>query len=755
MESEFSGHSKLFEKKFSIVREITSAIAAVSNMSTVANLMLDLAMNYTGAEKGSLMLINEREELYILAARGIDIQLMGTYRTSIGEGIVGIVARDRKAVLVEDIRKDKRFKDMTRDRYKTTSFISCPIMSKKRLLGVLNINDKADGTPFTEDEFALIGVIADQAAVAFENAYLMNQLRLKAAEMEEINRKLIETDVAKTETLTNISHELRTPLNSIKGAVHHVGSAEGLSPAEQKEFYGIISDEVDKLISVVENLLNFLRYEDEARTIKKSLLNPGELLKEIAGSQTFKGVLAKKNLKLDLRLKPGVSDIVADKTKVVQLFVNLTAGLGQYLEAGDTLTIDLSENDIVEVTLTIPRRLPETAIPYLFSSGRMFQADRQDEGLKLYLARKVAEVHRWSIRSGNVDGSFQVTLGIPKSTREKTEAVVNTSMDMFVEFISDLMGLNTCSIMLSDELTDELVIKSAKGLDEEVVKRTRIKPGDRIAGWVALEGKPLLIEDIEADPRFGRKNVPHYSTKSFLSLPLKAGGKVVGVLNLNNKTNGRPFTAMDLDVAQILGERVSRFVERLYGGQYGGEEFKRFVSSFHDLLDAEKRYGAKIPFPDLMVGTMKRLGAEEEEAKLALYVSMIYDLGLVLVDESILGKKELSPSEVHTLKVHPHTTVDLLGIFEYSEEVKRAILHHHEHYDGTGYPERLKGEEIPLISRVLAVVDAYCAMTSDRPYRKRLTRNKALEEIREQAGLVYDPRVVEAFEEVLTPGHEH
>ena len=146
---------------------------------------------------------------------------------------------------------------------------------------------------------------------------------------------------------------------------------------------------------------------------------------------------------------------------------------------------------------------------------------------------------------------------------------------------------------------------------------------------------------------------------------------------------------------------------------------------------------------------MEKLGSEEEEKKNALYVSMVYDLGLVFIDESIIMKETLLPSELQSLKIHPYTTVGLLGNFEFSEDVKKAILHHHEKYDGTGYPGKLKGNEIPLISRVLAVADSYFAMITEKPYGKSYSHKEALIDIKAGSGSKYDPEIVRAFEEVL------
>lgn len=743
-------NAELLEKKISILQEISDAIVVTNDIGVVATLMLDLAINYTNAEKGSLMLLNEQRELHILAARGLDIQFANTYRVKIGEGIAGTVAKNRLSVLVEDIEKDERFKGKTRDRYKTKSFISCPIVSKNRLLGVLNINDKKDCTPFTEDEFALLKIIANQAAIALENAFLMTQLRVKAADLEEINRNLIDTAVIKTEFLTRVSHELRTPLNSIKGAIYYLEQSEKPTKSQQKEFYGIISNETSKLSAIIENLLDFIRLEDEARLIKKTEINLSDHMKEIINSTALKTLLIRKNLKLEVDINESISNITGDKGKVIQFFICLIEGSSYYLESGDTISITINENEFVEVNLTLSRRLPEHLIPDLFSSKYMFQTDQSEEKLKLYLAWMVAKIHRWKLNAENKDDTFLISLTIPKSTREKTEAVINTTMEMFIEFISEVLDLNICSIMLIDDLTGELSIRSARGLDDEVIRLTRIKIGDSIAGWVALEGKPLLIENIETDPRLGRRSITQYSTKSLLSLPLKIHDKVIGVLNLNNKKTAESFTTQDLYLASVLGDRVSYFINRLYSNEYNGNDVKQFVTSFDSLLNAEKRYHKKNSgIRDLIIRIMNYFEANEEEKKLALYISMIYDLGLMLIDESVLKKKKFIPAEARTLKVHPYTTVGLLNSFEFSEDVKKAILHHHERYDGSGYPDGLKGEEIPFISRVLSVVDSFCAMITERPYRKAFTVEEALQEIKNGAGTIYDPKVVEALQGVL------
>lgn len=743
---------ELINKKLSILEEISGAIVVTDNIDAVANLMLDLAINYTNAEKGSLMLINECGELYVRAAKGIDMQqLINIYREKLGKGIAGVVARHRQPVLVADIDKDERFRTKKRNHYRTKSFISCPVICKGRLLGVFNINDKRTGEPFEEDDFTLLKIIANQAAITLENAFLMNQMQAKAAELEGINKKLIESDVAKTEFLTQISHELRTPLNSIKGAIYYLGENDKIGRDKQKEFFDIIALETNGLGSSVENLLKFLRLEDETRIMKKSVIDlPALLNNEVLNSKPLEIFLARKNLQVTVNIEKNISHVVGDRVRVVQLFINLIRGLGSYLEQGDTIEMTFYESDYVYIGLVLPRRLPEPFVTDSAQSMQVLQEEHFEEKSRLYLAARIIEIHGWKLDSVITDNGSLMTLAAPKNIRQKIDAVVDAAMEMFTELIYLLMNLNICSIMLVDEVMNELLIKWARGIDDAIIRETRIRIGEGIAGWVAFEGEPLLIEDIENDSHFGRKNMSQYNTKSLLSLPLKVRGKVIGVINLNNKKSQMPFARQDLYIASALSERISYFIGKLYCGDYSGEELKQFITSFDSLLNAGRIYHIKNDsLPNLMSVIMDKLGANEEDKKLALYVSVIYDLGVVLIDEITEKKEALSFSEACSLKAHPHSTVGLINHIEFSDYVKKAIIHHHERYDGTGYPEGLRGDGIPFISRVLSVVDAYCAMITPGRHKKTYSQDDALREVIQRSGTIYDPKVVGALRSAL------
>ncbi len=741
---------ELIEKKLSILQEITTAIVTTNNISTIANLILELAINYTNAEKGSVMLLNESGELYILTARGIDINLINSYRIKIGEGIAGFVAKTMTPIMVEDIDKDTRFKEK-RDRYKTRAFISCPIISRDKLLGVLNINDKKDNMPFSEDEFDLIKIIANQAAIALENAFLVSELMSKTVELEEINKKLIDTDIAKTEFLTRISHELRTPLNSIKGAIYYLQTADSVERKKQKEFHEIINVETEKVINIIENLLDFLRIEDESRLLKKSIIDLSEIINSFLDSITLKNILARKNIHINIKKEEVAPKIIGDKIKVTQLFINLIEGLSKFLEPNDRIDMFFYEdNKNIIVRLQLSVALPDEIIYDILNLKNIFQLESSEDKLKLYLASKIVEIHGWKLLAENINNSFIATILIPKSEKQRVEVIQDRIFQLYVDFISELFNANICSVMLSEDITGDLIIKSARGLSEEIIRKTRIKFGDRIAGWVALSGESVLVTDINSDYRFAKESIPQYTSRSFISLPLKIKDRTVGVVNITNKKDAEVFALKDLMIASILTERVSHFIETLYTRACTDTEIKYYIDSFESMLKALQRYHKKNSLlPNMMLKLMEGLNVPEKDKAIALYVSMIYDLGLVPIYESVLKKENLVSSDIRMIKLHPHNTVNIINGFEFSDEVKKAILHHHEKYDGTGYPMGLKGKDIPFISRALFIIDSYCAMISEKPYKKTYTREEAIKEIKKKAGIWYDPDIVEAFERIV------
>lgn len=145
-----------------------------------------------------------------------------------------------------------------------------------------------------------------------------------------------------------------------------------------------------------------------------------------------------------------------------------------------------------------------------------------------------------------------------------------------------------------------------------------------------------------------------------------------------------------------------------------------------------------------------KLQISEEEKKDLIYGAYIHDIGKINISREILNKRmPLTDEEWEILKGHPLNGVEIIKPVKSLEKISDLILHHHERYDGKGYPDNLKGEDIPFLARVLTVVDSFDAMTSNRPYNRRKSYDEAIEELRRCSGTQFDPDIVELFIEVI------
>ncbi|HEY7727707.1 MAG TPA: HD domain-containing phosphohydrolase, partial [Candidatus Eisenbacteria bacterium] len=156
----------------------------------------------------------------------------------------------------------------------------------------------------------------------------------------------------------------------------------------------------------------------------------------------------------------------------------------------------------------------------------------------------------------------------------------------------------------------------------------------------------------------------------------------------------------------------------------------------------------------LAAATGRRLGLGERELEVLAYVASVHDVGMGQIDPAALNAPgELAPQALAEVVRHPIRSVETLKPIEFEEQVTEIILAHHERLDGRGYPRGLKGEQIPLGARIIAVLDAYVSMTTGRPYRAAMSHDDAVAELRRCAGTQFDPKVVDVFAQVNVP-HE-
>jgi putative nucleotidyltransferase with HDIG domain len=151
----------------------------------------------------------------------------------------------------------------------------------------------------------------------------------------------------------------------------------------------------------------------------------------------------------------------------------------------------------------------------------------------------------------------------------------------------------------------------------------------------------------------------------------------------------------------------------------------------------------------------EKLSLSEEEKDTLRYGAYLHDLGKIEVESAILNKAgSLTEEEWEVMKKHTVLGSEIVRPLLFFQDISPIIRSHHENYDGTGYPDGLKGEEIPLLARIVRLADSFDAMTTDRPYRKALTFSQACQELRKNAGKHYDPYLVDLFLEAVSEVYE-
>jgi HD-GYP domain-containing protein (c-di-GMP phosphodiesterase class II) len=231
-----------------------------------------------------------------------------------------------------------------------------------------------------------------------------------------------------------------------------------------------------------------------------------------------------------------------------------------------------------------------------------------------------------------------------------------------------------------------------------------------------------------------------------ICVPLETKGRLLGVLQALNKP--KSFTDADLRLLETLGNQVAIAVENALLYQNLKNQFHETVMAMATAIEAKDRYtGGHTKrvalFSELIAKYMDLSKEEREEVKLS---AILHDVGKIGIDDKVLKKDApLDKGEWEHMKQHPDLGYRILAHIRSLKRITDGMRFHHERPDGNGYPMGLKGEEIPMIARIISVADTFDAMTSNRPYRKGLDYDVAFEEIVKNAGTQFDQKVVDAF----------
>jgi HD-GYP domain-containing protein (c-di-GMP phosphodiesterase class II) len=336
---------------------------------------------------------------------------------------------------------------------------------------------------------------------------------------------------------------------------------------------------------------------------------------------------------------------------------------------------------------------------------------------------------------------FKKARAIPQMT-QTLEQVINlaqTSLD-----------ISAASILLFRDNDQELYFEATSGPVGKVLKQVKLNSQYGIAGQVARTGRPLIVNDTSRSENFHKMidNTTGFNTKSLICAPLTANKRILGVIEVLNKLDGTLFDERDLGVVVSIANTAAIAIDNIRQHQNILDAFKTTLITIVTAIDAKdpamRGHSQRVTEYALLAAGYFSFTPEEKEV--LEYAGILHDVGKIVIDSHILNKNDdLTAPEWEIVRRHPAIGANLLKQIPFLEKASEIVLYHHERFDGEGYPEGLKGEEIPLGARLIAVANAYDAMTTDRSYRPAMSIESAIKELNNCSGIHFCPLAVKAL----------
>lgn len=332
---------------------------------------------------------------------------------------------------------------------------------------------------------------------------------------------------------------------------------------------------------------------------------------------------------------------------------------------------------------------------------------------------------------------------IALSTTHTVHRLISSTLDLnellprLARLCLQVLRAKRCSILLVDRPKRFLIPRTTIDLNykNSKIKRKKVKIGVGREGRVAQENASIF-------------------KPSYLCVPLLEQD-TIGVITVSQHIDKKPFSVFDQEILTVLAEQA---VVAIKNAQLYAEQEKLTLGSIKALAAilnerAPHKHTHSMAFVDIVSTLGREMKLSLEEKRSLHYAALLHDAGKLAVPREILTKSsKLTGKEYNIIKEHPVKGAEIIKPLGTLKPVVSIILYHHEHYNGKGYPRGLKGKQIPLEARIMAVADAFEAMVCGRPYRKIFTVLQAASEIKKNSGSQFDPQVVRAFLKIVKRG---
>jgi HD-GYP domain-containing protein (c-di-GMP phosphodiesterase class II) len=498
-------------------------------------------------------------------------------------------------------------------------------------------------------------------------------------------------------------------------------------------------DRSEKINGIIEVTIDFTRHQQTLRTLKNTLLSVN--IFALLSIALFLGILLSifvikplgKFLKTIKEVEKGNWDARVEVTSQDELgtlgesFNKMVQEIKALYDKNLKKEKELSR---IKTELQHKFKLEELTNQLQYKIKEVESANKTIMSLTKEIRTKNVELTNMVERLKKINEVGRILTTIIES-RELVKLIAKTS--------TELLDAEKSAIHLKDEKRTELSIKYTKGLGIEEIDDISVE-FKSIYTEVFEKGKPLFLTTYKD------------SKKTAMAVPLKMRGTVVGAIVVENKKGGLEFTLHELEILSTFANQAMVAIENAWLYEKVKSNYFATIQSLVNALEANDRYtkGHSERVRILATELGKYIGLDYKDLEILEHAAILHDIGKIGIDSMILSKKgKLTAPEYSVVKSHPLIGEEILSPIETLEDVRTTIIQHHERYDGLGYPYGLAGEETSLKARILAVVDTFDAMLTDRPYRKAFPYSKVIDELRAGAGTQFDPFVVESFIEML------
>lgn len=327
-------------------------------------------------------------------------------------------------------------------------------------------------------------------------------------------------------------------------------------------------------------------------------------------------------------------------------------------------------------------------------------------------------------------------------------------LDMVIDKVVEMMMAERgCVMMLSEDGSDYHLVR-ARGMGQGEIEAETFSFSRNLVRQVVETGQAVLANNAMQDPRFKAfASVSLHNLRSIMAAPIVIKDRVAGLIYVDNRIQSGVFKESNLNLLSAIANLAAPAIEnaRLYAMK------KKIILCLANAIEAKDLYTRghveRVCLYSMSIAT--ELGLSTVDLSDLEICSFLHDVGKIGVSDAILRKPgKLTDEERLEMQRHSALGESMVLPIDIPPRVKLAIRQHQENFDGSGYPDGLAGEQIHLFARIIAVADTWDAMTSDRPYRKALDRDRAINELRSASGSQLDPGIVSAFLRVLERGEE-